>query len=194
MALFDFLSLTPKSSIGGITIAASIHEVHTDTLAVTEHPVELGAPITDHAYNRPAEVSIEAGWSNSTWESIKNEISALISGGRMEQKDYISSVYSQLVALQQSRQPFSVTTARRGYDNMLITSLTATTDVKTSNVLVVRAICRQVILVSTKSTSLPSRDNQANPANTAEVENSGTKQVKPNATPAPGGAVAPGSI
>lgn len=44
---------------------ATIEERHHDELEVTDHPVEQGAMITDHAYKRPAEITLHLGWSNS---------------------------------------------------------------------------------------------------------------------------------
>ncbi len=40
-----------------------ISEKHQDTLEITEHPVEIGAEIADHAYKRPAELTMEVGFS-----------------------------------------------------------------------------------------------------------------------------------
>ena len=53
MALSDLLSFAPKEKIGQMDIMASLEEIHVDTMQMTEHPVELGAAITDHAYARP---------------------------------------------------------------------------------------------------------------------------------------------
>lgn len=189
MAFFDVL-LTPKSSIGGIEIQASIEEIHSDALQVTEHPVQLGAAITDHAFKRPAEVVLRCGWSNSSTDSLLGGISKLFSGGGFSGESYVDAIYSQLLALQESRTPFDITTQRRSYSNMLVIGLSATTDAKTSNILMIEATCRQIIIVETQATTLPPREAQANPANTAEVENVGTVQPQP-ATPSAGGSLPP---
>ena len=65
-----------------------------------------------------------------------------------------------------------------------------TRDQKTGNALVCTATCREVIIVQTKATTLPPRQDQASPEETAEVEDRGTVQAVP-ATPSPGGAVSP---
>lgn len=190
MSLIDFLSLTPKGNIGGIEIQASLEEIHIDTLQVTEHPVELGAPITDHAFNRPSEVVIRAGWSNSSIKALVGAVTSLFDSGNLSGSDYIGSIYSQLLALKESRKVFDITTSRRQYRNMLITSLAVTTDNETSNILSVMAACRQVLIVSTQATTLPPREDQATPESTAETENAGVKQAQPG-SPSPGGAVPP---
>lgn len=192
MALFDFLSFAPKGRIGDVEILATLEEIYTDTLQTTEHPVEAGAAITDHAYKRPSEVVIRCGWSNSTLDNFVTAISSIFSG-EMSASDYVSSVYSRLLALQESRVPFDVTTSRRQYSNMLITSLQVTTDAKTSAVLMVTATCRQIVIVETQATTLPSKASQADPASTAGITNAGVKQTTPT-TPMTGGAVDPGDM
>ena len=57
--------IKPKRSIGPIVAQVTLQEVHTDTLEITDHPVEQGAAITDHAFKRPAELIITCAWSNS---------------------------------------------------------------------------------------------------------------------------------
>lgn len=178
MSLFDFLSFSPRGSIGGMEIPATLEEIHTDTLQLTEHPVEIGAAITDHAFVRPREVVIRCGWSNSTLDSFISALSAIFSGS-MSASDYVSSVYSNLLALQESRTPLDITTSRRQYSNMLITGLQVTTDFRTSAVLLVQATCRQIIIVETQATTLPAKGDQANPASTAGIQNAGYKQCKP---------------
>ena len=52
--------------LGTIIPNVVVEEVHTDTLTITDHPVEQGAPITDHAFKNPAELSMRIGWSSSS--------------------------------------------------------------------------------------------------------------------------------
>jgi len=50
-------------TIGGFIAEVTVREQHSDDLTITTHPVERGAPITDHAFKMPAQLTIEAGWS-----------------------------------------------------------------------------------------------------------------------------------
>lgn len=190
MAIFDFLTISPRSKLGAIEIEASLEEIHTDTLQVTEHPVQLGAAITDHAYKRPAEVVLRCGWSNSSIEALTGAAAALFNGGTPSIGDYVGAVYSQLLALQESREPFEIATSRRSYENMLLIGLSVTTDKSTSNILTVEATCKQILIVETQATTLPPRGDQASPADTAEIESVGAVQAIP-ASPSPGGALPP---
>ncbi|MFX9718550.1 phage baseplate protein, partial [Acinetobacter baumannii] len=50
-------------TIGGYVAEVTVREQHSDDLTITTHPVERGAPVTDHAFKMPAQLTIEAGWS-----------------------------------------------------------------------------------------------------------------------------------
>lgn len=200
MNLIDLVSISPKSKIGDVEILAAFEEIHSDSLQVTDHPVERGPAISDHAFKRPTEVVIKCGWSNSTLSSMLSKISSLLGdgtkyevakfSGEMSRNDYVSSVYSKLLAIQESREPITLATSKRIYSDMLITSIQVTTDQRSNDVLMVTATLRQVIIVETRSTTLPSKDKQATPESTAEVTNTGSKQVV-EASPVSGGAVSP---
>lgn len=192
MGLFDFLRFAPKGRIGDIEIAATLEEIYTDTLQVTEHPVEVGAAITDHAYMRPKEVVIKCGWTNSTLDELLSAVGELF-GDESSVSDYVTSVYENLRVLQSSREPFDIVTTKRQYSNMVMVSLQVTTDQQTSNVLMVTATCRQIFIVETQATTIPPQEAQADPASTAATQNAGVKQTQP-AAPMMGGAVAPGAM
>jgi hypothetical protein len=190
MSFFDQLTLSPKGKIGEIEIQATLEETHTDNLQVTEHPVEQGAAITDHAYKMPSEVVLRCGWSNSSLKALTGAASALFSGGSASVSDYITGIYTQLLKLQESRVPFDITTSKLQYENMLITGMQVTTDNRTSNMLMVQVTCRQIIIVKTQATTLPPKENQASAQKTGEVQNNGVQNAN-RATPSPGGAFPP---
>lgn len=162
-----------NSSVGSFSAYVTLDEKHHDELVITDHPVEQGASISDHAYKKPAEVTLTLAWSNSSLSSVTS----------MQFGNYAASAYKQLIALQASRMPFDLSTGKRRYKNMLITSISVTTDAKTENSLVATIHCREVIIVQTATTQLqqlaPS-ENHAMPQKTAPVQNAGVKQ--PQAT------------
>lgn len=194
--ILNQITLRPRNSIGGIDIQATLEEDYEDTLQVTDHPVEANADITDHSYNKPSQVYLRCGWSNSVpgilGGSIRvGAVSVFANGGGETVSDYVSGVYSQLRALKESRQPFTIQTSLRQYTNMLITSLRVTRDEKTSAALMVTAACREVILVDTQQSALPPMENQATPASTADVTDNGSQLLSPNASPSTGGSLPP---
>jgi hypothetical protein len=184
-----FITIDPKRSIGSIVAHVTMEEVATDELQITEHPVELGANITDHAFKKPADLIVRCGWSNASLAGVLGGVKGLVSaltGGDAFGSDYVSSVYNQLLALQESRIPFDVSTGKRLYTNMLMRSLGVTTDEKSEYTLMVTAVFKQVLIVQTQATTLPPRDDQAQPQSTAETSDAGVKQVA-QSFPAPGG-------
>ena len=207
-AFTGLLNIIPKGNIGGIAIQATLEERYTDTLIVTEHPVQIGASITDHSYLRLPEITIKCGWSNSGQGVIAGLGSALtslgagnfasqaqsalgvtptpntassIQGGQISTGDYVGGIYSRLIALQQSGSYFDVQTSLRLYHNMVLTSINVTRDVKTSQVLMVQASCRQILVVNVSTAQLPPQASQALPMNTASASdnNVGTVSTEP---------------
>lgn len=153
-------------NIGGFVADATLEEMHTDELAVTDHPVQQGAVITDHSYKRNATVVIRAAWSNASLQALGDP-------------NFGKVMYDNFLALQASRQPFDVITGKRTFTNMLMTRLSESTTEKTENVLVLTIECREVILVQTQTVSVPNSANMKNPQATAAVQNMGSKNLAP---------------
>lgn len=187
---FDVMMIIPKM-LDTIRIGVTIEEVYNDELQITEHPVEQGAAITDHAYKRQPDVVLKCGWSNADYAALlSSPVVDFDDFGSTTQSEYIDAVYSQLLKLQESRVRFDAVTSRRKYSNVLLQGLRVVHDAKTSGALMLTATLRQIRIVQTKATRLPPRDDQADPSRTAETQNTGSKQAVP-ATPAPGGSVTP---
>jgi len=149
------LITTGDRSIGGIIPDIVIEETGNDVLKVTDHPVEIGASITDHSYKMPVERTMRIGCSDS-------------SPGGFEGRS--AAVYAMLLALQGSREPFDVSTGKRLYRNMLMSILSETTDHTTEHALIATVVLREVILTYTQ---MGSTGNQQNPSQTADPSNRG---------------------
>lgn len=167
---------SPKRSITSSVMSfqayITLDERHHDELVITDHPVEQGASISDHAYKKPAEVTMTLAFSNSSLRSIAT----------FQFGNYSQFVYKNLLTLQASRTPFDLSTGKRRYKNMLIQSLDTTTDAKTENSLIVTLHCREVIIVQTTTTQLQPAANMASPQKTAATSNTGTKQPQATTT------------
>jgi len=182
--LDSLITLRPQRGLGEITAQAVIQERHTDDLTITEHPIEQGAQITDHAFKRPAEVVLHYGWSESQIASLLGAANVLSPPTLFGDLD---TLYQKLLVLQASRVPFEVFTGKRSYTNMLLSSIAVTTDEKTERALLVTATCKEVIIVQTEATTLPAKEKQKQQKKTGQVTPKGTNQLK-SATPSPGGA------
>lgn len=163
--------LKPARAIGTIVPDCVIDEQGRDDLEITRHPIETGAPITDHAFKLPSEVVIRAGWSDS---------------GSMP--GYSKQAYEALRALQYKRTPFSLITGKKTFTNMLIASISQTTNPATEHGLVATIVCREVIIVESQTVDVGSRATQQAPQATAGTENGGDRQATPAGSTTPSSA------
>ncbi|MBF7994096.1 phage baseplate protein [Rahnella laticis] len=160
--------------IGLIIPDVVVSEKHQDALEITEHPVEIGAPVSDHSYKRPAEVTMEMGFSGGGSLLDFADTSAIgISLGTSPKE-----IYQQILDLQASRVPFDVTTGKRQYSNMLIRAIDVTTDRTSENVLTCVLTLREVIISQTQSISVADKADMQDGVSTSSVQNTGTKSVK----------------
>lgn len=175
MSPLSTVLLRDGRKLGGIIPDVVVEEVHTDTLTITDHPVEQGAEITDHAFKNPAELTMRIGWSASSL-ALGGVISGIVNGSLLKTKiKTVRDMYEDLLKLQASRKVFDVSTGKRLYKSMLIKSISTVTDQSTENALIVTVTLREVIIVQTKAAKLKAQ-NQANPGKTAPVVDRGTVQ------------------
>jgi hypothetical protein len=152
----------PRRRIENFEAECTVTEEHSDELTITEHPVEYGAAINDHAFKRPSEVRVRIGWT------------AAYTGGD------VRTIYEQLLALQGSRQPFEVFTGKRAYRNMLVASLTTQTNSGLEYTFLADVVLRQIILVSTQTIPISANINTlANPEGNMPTGQTGTLQTTP---------------
>lgn len=188
------------STATALVAQVTVEEMHQDEAEITENPVEQGAVIADHAFVRPADVVVTAGWSNSPNNSgplnqilgaaansngsLQAVIGAaeliggvvnLLSGGQ----DAVTQAYQSLLNTYRARALVDVYTARRIYKNMLIKSVVLTTDQKTENSMIVRITFRQILMAQTKTVTIPDSSVMANPEKNAATETGATSYPVP---------------
>ena len=147
--------------MGSFQASIVVEEVATDKLEITQHPIQKGAAISDHAYKKPAQVVIKSVSSEADLGKPLDEL------------------YNQLLELQALRMPFDVITGKRNYKNMLFETLSNTTDAKNEHVLTITATLQEVIIVSISSTTIAPRSSQKSPGKTGGTENAGNKKTEP---------------
>lgn len=152
-------TIIPRRSIGPFNATVTLEEIASDDLEITQHPVQQGATITDHAYLKPATVSIKIMFNAADAP--------------------LAETYAKLRQLQASREPFDVVTGKRAYKNMLFKSLGQTNDAQTENVLSISAELQEIFIVQVETTTVPPRKQQANPGKTGTTENAGQKSAQP---------------
>lgn len=196
----------PRRSIGPFVATVTLEETHQDDLEITDHPVEVGASITDHAFKLPASLVIKAAWSEAMpatniVQSLQNAVEGTINGvaGIAAQAGFDTSklsnngtkslrdIYSDMLALQARRELLDVYTGKRLYKNMLVKSIVEKTDKDTENLLLLTITLREILVVSTQTISLaeavvsPNSKDLRTPDKNALTTNSGQKQLTPAA-------------
>jgi hypothetical protein len=179
--------MRPRRAIGSMVMQVVTEEDHQDTLEITDHPVEQGATISDHAFKRPSEVTIKGAWSASP--SVAGLIDGAIGGlkstitgaqaivsGKAPQT--LVDRYTKLLELQKSAVPFEIYTGKRKYSNMLIRTLSVTTNKGSENSLEVTLQCREVQIVSTSVLTVSTDPSvHADPGSTVPPISMGTKSL-----------------
>lgn len=152
--------------IGDIKLSVVLTENTTDKLTITKQPVQQGASISDHSYKEPTAFSMTAYFKDNSFN-----LANLFGSG-----NGLSKLYQELQDLQNSREPFTVVTPKRIYNNMLMGTLSQTTDKSTENCLSITMSFEEVIIVNVSTSTIP-RIKQRLPAVTAATENAGKKSA-----------------
>lgn len=155
-----------------------ISEKHIDAAEITEHPVQRGAAISDHAYDKPSEVTMEIGFAGGGslidgFDTSKISIFDFDTGVTLGKSP--KEVYEQLLKLKAAKEPFDVTTGKRQYKNMLIRAIEVKTDKTSENVLMVTLTLRELIIVETAEAGVtPPPERMKEPLATGPVVDIGT--------------------
>jgi hypothetical protein len=153
----SFLGIGPVRSFAGFSGYVTINESAVDALTITQQPVQQGASIADHAFKKPVSFSIQIQFTDSLLQSL-------------------SDIYASLLLLQSQFTPFTCVTPKRTYYNMLLETLSQTTDKKTENVLSIAATFQEVIIVPVSTTLIPP-SQLSNPGVNAGITNVGNKSA-----------------
>jgi hypothetical protein len=167
----------------------TIEEDHRDETAITQHPVDSGAVMSDHIYLLPPTVKLRLGWSNADPQA-----SAVT---------YILDTYAALLQLKNNRKLFTVFTGKRLYNNMFVKSLAVPTNPMNEWSMIADCELQQLLLVNTASTTgQPSSttasasgnpSNLASPATNQSTTDTGTNYTASQTINAGGEAAPAGS-
>lgn len=174
------ITFSDGSTMGDIIPQIVEEEMLIDQMEITQHPVEQGASIADHAFKRPTEITVKFSWSNSFSPTSANINSALsyqsfFSGAGLTQND---AVYQSLLKLQVQRGLFTLYTGKRIIDNMLLKTIALEVNSKKENSLHAVLTCEQLIIVQTETVPL-TKNTQKDPSVTASVKHNGTVSAVP---------------
>lgn len=180
MDILSTLFQQQSRKIGIMVPSVVVSEKHSDTLEITEHPVEkptsTGAGfIADHAYRRPSEVVMEVGFAGGGSLLDLLDTSGIGLSVGLSPKE----VYAQFLEMQRNRELLDVTTGKRQYSNMLLRTLEVTTDRTTENVLSAVLTLRELILTSTTTVQVADKADMSQGVSTSSTQNAGVKSPVP---------------
>lgn len=142
--------LMVKTNLGGYFFDA-VFSVDTEhSLTITQHPVQTGANISDHAFVNPIRMTMQVGVSDCM---------AYRSGADYGGDGGTKSVqaYRLLCKLQELRTPMQVVTRLNTYQNMLIESIEVNDDVSTLCALKATVNLVQVLVVNVGTEKVSAR-------------------------------------
>jgi hypothetical protein len=144
---------------------------HEQRLEKTHHPIQTGADISSHAYLMPARLSLDVGMTDAL--AAYTPSGAVPWAGSSSSKSV--NAYQTMLSLQSARQPLTVTTRLRTYNNMVITNVAPREDYKTITGLRMRIELEQIFTAVISTTPITARPD------TSDATNLGT--VSPSAVP-----------
>ena len=170
-AALTFFKPSSRRKFDKIVAPCILTEHHVDQYVITDHPTEYGAQISDHMYALPRRVDVEIIYSQSS-ATILQTLAATATFGLSNKKIELKDYYQKFIALQQTKQPFTIVTGKRIYNAcMVIESIEEVTAPETENLLRLMIRCREIQIVYTSTT--PNSANMSNPAVTGSPIQSG---------------------
>jgi hypothetical protein len=149
-------------NIGGLVFPVTISETVDKQIEVTDHPVQEGAEISDHARCKNEEIRITVGASESS--PSETDVKAL---------------REKLLELANKREPIKLVTGKRSFDQVLITGISETTDSTSENSLHLEITLREIKIAKVQTASgIPaSRQRLANRTAGGTKKKTGTKKA-----------------
>ncbi len=129
-----------RARIGTVEIDASLSEDHLYRAELTENPVEDGTVFTDHVVLLPVVLEMEGRISDATQSLL-----AFRGPGT------VADAFKALVALQTSRQTFSVITGLNVYQNMMFEELSVPRVARDGRSIRFTAVLQEILVVGSGS-------------------------------------------
>jgi len=134
---------------------------HESNLAITEHPIQTGASISDHAYMEAQSVTFEIGMSDVMKDISASSVSPFT--GTSSSRSV--NAYTVLRQLQKDRIPLDAITRLGTYNNMLIESISAPDDNKTLFGLKATVTLKEIFVVSVTTVKISKRSQKSESTN-----------------------------
>lgn len=137
-------------------------------LSITDHPVQTGANISDHAYEEATVLTFEIGMSDVMEGFKEGQFSKGITRS--------ISAYSIIREMQSQRIPITVVTKFGSYTNMMVETLAVPDDVITAEGLRATVVLKQIFVVNVNTVKISERPQKSNESNEGEQKAIEVKQ------------------
>jgi hypothetical protein len=137
---------SPQSTTLLIEFEATIREVHTSRVQVTDHPVEDGSSVTDHSRLLPKRLQLDI---------VISDHPIIVNAADVVVPDRAKRGFATLEDIQEKGEILTVRTSLRDYDNMILEEFTAPRDAATGNVLSASLSLRELITATTETVEPP---------------------------------------
>jgi hypothetical protein len=148
------------TSKGNYMFDAYFNINHESNLTITEHPVQTGANIADHAYMEPNTLTFEIGMSDAMQDPNDSRFN-----GFTDDATRSITAYRVLRQLQSERLPIQVITKLRSYRNMLIETISAVDDNKTTYGLRATVTLKELLVANVTTVKLSARPQKSSETN-----------------------------
>lgn len=144
--------LGDQVSLDGYIFDAYLRISHSRKLTITQHPVESGAAISDHAFVEPITFELDIGMTDTTLGKIPSQFDNLNLPDSSTKSRSIKA-YDLLVNMQKTRIPYEFI-CRYGTFKVVVEEITPTDDYTTKYALKASVRLRQIIITEASSTIL----------------------------------------
>lgn len=152
-----FPDTAQPNTLASIELDATLSESHTRQSSVTDNPIEGGSQIQDHITNAPRTLQLEG--------FVTDDPIVLLGLGADNNK--VQTTFDALEQLFDDRQPFTVVTGFRVYENVFFESLTMPR--RREGALRFSALLKQLTIVSAQDAALPEDQVAADDDGTQDV-------------------------
>lgn len=158
---------------GNIELDAALDENHEWSAEATSNPVEVGAPVTDHVIDQSDKLKIR-GFVTDTPLTLSQSVSGLVNSGNVGNRT--QAVFDLLHQLIKLKEPMTVYTKHRIYDDMVMTNVTIPRSAGVGEAIEFSAEFVHVRKVATQMVDVPPG---INPKDSAKANESLSRKTQP---------------
>jgi hypothetical protein len=144
------------TSLGKFIFDAYFNVNHNSTLSITEHPIQTGADVSDHAFMEGENPTFEIGMSD-VMQDISDSRFAKFTGDNSRSVN----AYQILKQLQSQRIPIQFVTRLWTYNNMLIENIVAPDDDKTTYGLRATITLKEIFVANVETVKVSERPHKS---------------------------------